>query len=158
MPLIQLTTFIAAPVTTVFDWARSLKLHQQSMQRYGETVVVTTSTGLMELHDEVTWKAKHLMKERFLKTRITGFDAPHYFCDEQVSGDFVSLKHEHFFKPVENGTLKIDHFAFETPYGKIGNLFNYLYLENYMKRLLLERNSEIKKIAEQNKNKVKSQN
>lgn len=156
MPLIQLTTFIAAPAARVFDLSRSLRLHQQSMRKYNETIVVATCSDRMELNDEVMWKAKHLMKERFLKIKITAFTPPHYFCDEQVSGDFVSLKHEHFFKPVENGTLMIDHFYFQSPYGIIGRLFNRLYLENYMKRLLLERNSELKRMAENKLNRQSS--
>lgn len=149
MPLIKLTTFIAAPCDKVFDLSRDLKLHQQSMKKYGETIVNTTSNGVAELNDEVMWKARHLGKERFLKMKITALDRPKYFCDEQITGDFVQLKHEHFFKPVENGTLMIDHFYFETPYGRFGRLFNRLYLESYMKRLLLERNSVIKQTAEQ---------
>jgi ligand-binding SRPBCC domain-containing protein len=149
MPLIKLTTFIATPCEKVFDLSRSLKLHQQSMKKYNESIVNTTSNGTVELNDEVMWKARHLWKERFLKVKITALHRPGYFCDEQISGDFAAMKHEHFFKPVENGTLMIDHFEFETPYGSFGRLFNRLYLESYMRRLLLERNRELKKIAEQ---------
>ena len=30
------------------------------------------------------------------------------FIDEQIKGDFKMMKHEHHFKPCENGTIMID--------------------------------------------------
>ena len=150
MSFIHLTTFIAAPQERVFDLSRSVDLHKHSMNRYAEKIVKGTMAGLMNLNDEVTWKARHLFKERVLRTRMTGLERPHYFADEQVEGDFVMMKHEHYFRPVENGTIMIDQFRYEIRYGFLGRLFNQTYLEKYMKRLLSERNAVIRKAAESN--------
>jgi ligand-binding SRPBCC domain-containing protein len=150
MSFIHLTTFIAAPQEIVFDLSRSVDLHKHSMNKYAEEIVKGTVTGLMNLNDEVTWKAKHLFKERVLSIRLTGLARPEYFADEQVHGSFAMMKHEHYFKPVENGTIMIDQFRYQISYGSLGKLFNRFYLENYMKRLLSERNAAIKKIAESN--------
>ena len=65
-----------------------------------------------------------------------------------IKGDFKSIKHQHFFKSIENGTLMIDLFEFKTPYGVVGSLFNQLYLTNYLKRLLELRNKQLKEAAE----------
>lgn len=150
MPLIHLTTFIAAPAERIFDLSRSMDLHKQSMLHYGEVPVEGKTTGLINLNETVTWKAKHLGKIRFLKVQITGLNRPHFFTDEQVKGDFKKMKHEHYFKPCDNGTIMIDQFYFESPYGLIGSLFNKLYLIRYMQRLLLERNKTLREIAESN--------
>jgi ligand-binding SRPBCC domain-containing protein len=150
MSFIHLTTFIAAPQERVFDLSRSVDLHKHSMNKYAEKIVKGTMTGLMNLNDEVTWKAKHLFKERVLRTRMTELKTPDYFSDEQVDGDFVMMKHEHYFKPVENGTIMIDQFHYGIKYGFLGKLFNQIYFEKYMERLLSERNAVIKKIAEGN--------
>ena len=150
MPFIHLTTFIAAPQERVFDLARSITLHKQSMTKHEEKVIEGTTSGLMNLNDTVTWTAKHLMKQRILKVQITKMQSPDFFVDEQVRGDFAMMKHEHYFKPIENGTLMIDQFHFETPKGFIGNLLNKFYLEKYLTSLLLKRNEMIKKIAESN--------
>lgn len=150
MPLIHLTTFIAAPQERVFDLSRSVDLHKHSMEKYAETIVKGTTTGLLNVNDEVTWKARHLFKERVLSVRVTELRQPDYFSDEQVSGDFVKMKHEHYFKPIENGTIMIDQFFFEIRRGVLGRLINQFYLENYMKRLLTERNAFIKQTAEGN--------
>jgi ligand-binding SRPBCC domain-containing protein len=146
--LIHLTTFIEAPVERVFDLSRSVNLHRASMTDYGETAINGRTSGLMEEGETVTWKARHLGKERLLKVKLTAMKAPLFFCDEAVEGNFRSMKHEHYFKPVANGTIMIDQFYFEAPYGIFGRWFTALYLGKYMRSLLEERNNTIKKVAE----------
>ena len=150
MPFIHLTTFIAAPQERVFDLSRSVELHKASMKHHEEKIIDGVMNGLVNLNDTVTWTAKHLFKQRRLKIKITKFQQPNFFIDEQEEGDFKMMKHEHYFKQVENGTIMIDQFHFETPKGLIGKLINHLYLENYMTRLLNERNRMIKEVAEGN--------
>src|SRR5687767_1658363 len=148
MPFIHLTTFVAAPIERVFDLSRSIDLHQQSMLRYNERSVGEKRSGLMKTGDVVIWQAKHLLKERKLKVAITDMKPPFSFVDEQVEGDFAMMKHEHYFKELQNGTFMIDQFHFEIAYGKLGALFNQVYFTRYMQRLLEERNELIKKVAE----------
>jgi ligand-binding SRPBCC domain-containing protein len=151
MPSIHLTIFIAAPADRVFDLSRSIDLHRKSMAHTGEEAVAGTTNGLINLDETVTWKARHLYKTRILKTRITAMNRPLSFTDEMVSGDFKSIKHEHHFKSIGNGTLLIDLFHFESPWGGLGKLANSLFLTNYMKRMLEERNKVIKEYAESEK-------
>lgn len=150
MPFIHLTTFIAAPQDRVFDLSRSVDLHKASMKHHEEKIVDGTMNGLLNLNDSVTWTAKHLFKQRRLKVKITKFQRSEYFIDEQEAGDFKMMKHEHYFKSIENGTIMIDQFHFETRKGLIGRFINSFYLEKYMTRLLKERNKMIKEVAESN--------
>ena len=150
MPFIHLTTFIAAPQERVFDLSRSISLHKQSMTKHEEKVIEGTTSGLMNLNDTVTWSAKHLMKQRILKVQITKMQSPDFFVDEQVRGDFAMMKHEHYFKPIENGTIMIDQFHYEVPKGLAGKLVNRFYLEKYITGLLAKRNEMIKTAAEGN--------
>lgn len=148
MPTIHLTTFIAAPAEVVFDLSRHIGLHKESMSHYKEEAVAGTRMGLIEKEETVTWRAQHLFKNRLLRVKITEMKKPELFVDEQLQGDFKMMKHEHHFKPCENGTLLIDLFHFETPYGILGRWLNALYLTNYMKKLLEQRNRTIKEVAE----------
>ena len=150
MPFIHLTTFIAAPQQRVFDLSRSVDLHKASMKHHEEKIIDGSMSGLMKLSDTVTWTAKHFFKQRRLKIKITQLQKPDFFVDEQQEGDFKMMKHEHYFKPIENGTIMIDQFHFETPYGLIGKIINKLYLEKYMTKLLNQRNQVIKDAAESN--------
>jgi ligand-binding SRPBCC domain-containing protein len=151
MPTIHLTTFIAAPAELVFDLSRHIGLHKESMAGYKEEAVAGTRFGLVEKDDTVTWKAKHLFKNRLLRVKITEMKKPEMFIDEQAQGDFKLMKHEHHFKPCENGTLLIDLFYFESPYGLMGQWFNSIYLTKYLQRLLEQRNKTIKEFAESGK-------
>ena len=148
MPTIHITTFIAAPVARVFDLARSIDMHKQSMTRHQEEAVAGTRFGLIEKNETVTWKAKHLFKTRFLRSEITEMKKPDMFVDQQVKGDFKMMKHEHHFKPCENGTIMIDLIEFEAPYGSVGKLFSKIYLTRYLKNLIEHRNKSIKELAE----------
>lgn len=151
MPTIHLTTFIAAPSERVFDLSRSIELHKKSMAHKQEEAVAGTTLGLIDLNESVTWKAKHLMKTRILKVQVTAMQRPHHFTDEMKQGDFKSMKHEHHFKQIENGTLMIDIFSFESPYGNLGRMINNIYLTRYLQRMLEQRNTVIKEYAESNK-------
>ena len=151
MPTIHLTTFIAAPVERVFDLSRSIELHKRSMDHHREEAINGTCFGLIEKDETVTWKAKHLLKTRILKVKVTDLKKPEQFIDEQMQGNFKMMKHEHYFKPCDNGTIMIDVFKFESPYGSVGKWFNNLYLIRYMKKLLERRNKTIKEYAETDK-------
>lgn len=151
MPRIHLTTVIHAPLTRVFDLSRSITLHKRSMEHLQEEAVKGKTSGLIEYDETVTWRAKHLRKVRELTTRITAMQKHQYFCDEMEEGDFTFMKHEHHFHEIENGTVVIDLFEFGTPYGRFGRWFEKIYLKNYMKRLLQQRNKIIKEYAESEK-------
>jgi len=158
MPTIHLTTFVAAPAERVFDLSRSIDLHKKSMSHTGEQAVAGTTSGLIEMNDTVTWKAKHLFKTRILKIKITEMSRPFSFTDELVNGDFKSMKHEHHFRQIENGSLIIDLFNFESPYGYLGKIANQVVLTRYMRNLLERRNKSIKEAAETEKWKFILQN
>ena len=151
MPTIHLTTFIAAPTNVVFDLSRHIGLHKQSMSAYKEEAVAGTRFGLIEKDETVTWQAKHLFKNRLIRVKVSEMKKSEMFMDEQLQGDFKMMKHEHYFKPCDNGTILIDLFHFESPYGMFGRWLNNLYLTKYLRRLLEQRNNTIKEYAETGK-------
>jgi ligand-binding SRPBCC domain-containing protein len=151
MPKIHLTTFIEAPVERVFDLSRNIQLHKEAMKRYKEEAVAGTTFGLIEKNETVTWKARHFFKTRVLRVAVTEMQRPLSFIDEQAQGSFKLMKHEHHFKPCDNGTIMIDLFQFESPYGTLGKWINSIYLTRYLKHLLQQRNKTIKEYAETTK-------
>ncbi|MGA7671698.1 MAG: SRPBCC family protein [Nitrolancea sp.] len=148
MTRIHLETHIAASIQRCFDLARSVDVHQQSMEQSGERAVSGVTSGLMELGDSVTWEAKHLGFTRRLTSKITNFDPPQGFVDAQVSGPFAYFTHTHGFIAIESGTLMTDDFDYGVPFGPLGAIGNRLILAGYMRRLLQTRNAHIKHIAE----------
>ncbi|MCK7558573.1 SRPBCC family protein [Chitinophaga sedimenti] len=151
MPVIHITTVIHAPLERVFDLSRSITLHKRSMEHTNEEAIAGRTNGLIENGETVTWRAKHLRKMRTLKVHITAMQKSDFFCDEMLEGDFTHMKHEHHFKAIDNGTVMIDVMEFGTPYGKLGKLFEKIFLHKYMQRLLEKRNEVIKDFAESEK-------
>lgn len=154
MPTIHLTTFIEAPVERVFDLSRSITFHKVTMAHTNERAIAGTTSGLIGLNETVTWEATHFFKKRILQSRITAMQPYTFFEDTMEKGDFESLRHEHHFKPVANGTIMIDILNFETPYGRLGHLINTVLLTRYLKGLLEKRNNIAKHYAETEKWKV----
>lgn len=148
MPLIEIKTEIFCDPKTCFDLARNIDIHKESLKHTGEIPIAGKTTGLIELGEWVSWEAKHLGFVQHLTSKITEFESPNYFVDEMVLGAFKSFRHEHIFHKVEDKTLMIDKFYFESPFGVLGQTVNILFLKRYMKNLLKTRNKLLKKEAE----------
>lgn len=148
MPTIELHNRINAPIEKVFNLSRSIDLHMESTKQTGEQAIAGRTSGLIELGETVTWRAKHFGIWQDLTSKITEFDQPYFFVDEMVRGAFKSFRHEHHFSQVDGQTLMKDIFVFESPLGVLGKLFNWLTLKKYMTNLLETRNKVIKEAAE----------
>jgi ligand-binding SRPBCC domain-containing protein len=148
MPQIVLKTTINAPIEKVFDLARSIDLHMESTKQTGEKAIAGKASGLIELGETVTWRAKHFGIWQELTSKITSYDPPNLFVDEMVSGAFKRFRHEHHFSNSGNQTIMKDVFEFESPLGILGRIFNKLILTRYMTKLLVERNRVVKEVAE----------
>lgn len=148
MPLIRLTTVIHAPLARCFDLARSIELHQISTHGTNETAIAGVTSGLIDSDQMVVWRATHFGITQTLSSKITQFKWPHHFRDEMVEGAFKEIKHDHTFETTGNTTIMRDDFWFQSPGGILGKLINRMVLTWYMRRLLIKRNSVIKKVAE----------
>lgn len=148
MPRIELTTEINAPINVVFDLSRSIDFHIQSTERSGEKAIAGKTSGLIGLNESVTWRAKHLGIPQNLTSKITVMRRPDIFVDEMTKGVFKSFCHQHLFLAEGDKTLMIDIFEFESPFGIIGKAVNQLFLRKYLEGFLVERNEQIKTMAE----------
>lgn len=148
MPIVRLSTPIAAPIERCFDLARNIDLHQDSLQHTDERAVAGVTRGLIGPGEHITWEATHFGVRQRLTVEITGFARPEYFVDEMRAGAFARFTHLHLFRPTAAGTVMIDHFDYASPLGPLGRLADILFLERYMRRLLQERNGAIKRVAE----------
>jgi ligand-binding SRPBCC domain-containing protein len=149
MPAIYLETFINAPIEIVFDLARNIDLHKSSAAGTDENAISGKVTGLINLGERVTWRAKHFGLYQNLTVQITDFKKPYLFTDTMLKGAFSSMKHTHKFETIENGTRMTDIFVYKSPLLLLGRLADYLFLKNYMKKFLLERNKILKQVAEE---------
>jgi hypothetical protein len=85
---IELTTTINAPIQRCFDIARDIDVHVASTAHTGERAIAGRTSGLIELGETVTWRAKHFGIWQNLTSKITDFNSPIFFADELVERRF----------------------------------------------------------------------
>lgn len=151
MPKIEIETEIHSTINICFDLSRSIDLHKISTAKTNEEAIAGKISGLINLHEFVTWQATHFGFRQKLTSKITAFERPNYFVDEMVNGAFKSFHHEHIFEQLNGKVIMKDVFEFHSPFGVIGQLFNKLILTNYLKQFLIDRNKVIKDFAETDK-------
>ncbi len=145
---LRVTTWIAAPLSTCFDLARSVDAHVQSAAGTGERVVGGRLSGLLELGDEVTWEARHFGVTQQLSSRITQFRPHTFFQDRMTRGTFRFLEHDHLFEPKGDGTLMTDVLKFVAPFGPLGWIAERVLLAPHLRRFLTARGLALKALAE----------
>ena len=123
-----------------FDLALSVTAHLASMARSREQVIGRDASDPLRLGDEITWQGWHFGIPWRLTSRITEFDRPHRFTDEQVRGPFHRFDHEHRFEPFDGGSRMTDTVEFEAPAGCIGVLVERFVLASYVRAIIEERN------------------
>jgi ligand-binding SRPBCC domain-containing protein len=106
------------------------------------------NSGLLQLGDEVTFRAQHFGIWQTLTSKIVAYREPSYFCDEMQRGAFKAMRHEHYFEAEGGVTIMRDIFEFSSPLGFLGNIVDALVLSNYLRRFLVQRSIVVKRYAE----------
>jgi len=151
MPKIVTYTKIKASQKIVFDLSRSIDLHLISTEKTNEKAIAGRTSGLIELNETVTWRAKHLGVYQNFTSRVIGCEKAVYFADEMVSGAFKSFKHKHYFSFEKDETILKDIMVYVSPLGWLGKFVDFLFLKKYMTNFLIHRNKIIKEFSETEK-------
>ncbi len=146
-------TIIGAPIERCFDLARSVEVHLLANIHSGEQALAIggVTSGLPELSQQVTWRAKHFGLWHTLTSEYTAMQSPTYFQATMVKGLFRSMQADHYFRTLPSGATEMkDLFRVAAPLPLLGPLAEALFLRRYMLALLRERNTVIKQLAESN--------
>lgn len=149
MTEVEVVTLVRADPATVFDLELDADVHAASMAASGERATTSTGRPALRLGDEVTFTARHFGVPWRLTGRVTVYDRPHRFVDEQVRGPFRRLRHEHLFDEVGDGTTRMtDRISFAAPLGPVGAVVARTVLAPYLRRLLEQRAAYVRRLAE----------
>jgi ligand-binding SRPBCC domain-containing protein len=144
---ITIATPMHAPIERCFDAARDLDLHLKSLAHTNERAVGGRTSGLIELGEEVTWRARHFGITQHFTSKITAFERPRYFQDAMQRGAFRSFVHDHFFAIDDGITTMTDVLTFSAPFGPLGIIAEKLVLRRYLERLLAARAAVIREFV-----------
>jgi ligand-binding SRPBCC domain-containing protein len=148
MATVRVATTIRAPAERCFDLARSVSAHLSSMQTTRERVVTSVASDLLGPGAVVTWEATHFGARMRLMSKITQFDAPRSFEDEQIAGPFESFWHRHEFNTENGVTVMTDLVRYRSPFGFVGRLAEGVFLDRYLRALLERRAAHLRELAE----------
>ena len=139
----ECTTRTSAPKAELFDRARSIDAHKDSMAHSKEKAIAGITSGPISLGEEVTWRAWHFGVPLQMTSRITEMQVPNYFVDEQIKGPFRRFRHVHEFSEDASGTTMVDRIEFAAPFGPLGRLVEKLVLARYLQQLIEMRNRHL---------------
>ena len=146
---IEVVSVINAATATVFDLELDVDVHTDSLAGTQETATTTTGRRQLRLGDEVTFRARHFGWRWCMTSRITAYNRPHQFVDEQARGPFRAMRHEHHFEDLGGGRTRMtDRMMIRAPLGPSGAVVTRALLVPYLKRLLVKRAAHIKRLAE----------
>jgi ligand-binding SRPBCC domain-containing protein len=146
---IEVVSLIRASAEKVFDLELDTDVHTASLVASGERATTSTGRAALGPGDEVTFSARHLGRTWRLTSRVTEFDRPRRFVDEQVAGPFRRMRHEHRFEEVGPALTRMtDRMSFEAPLGLLGAAVGRWLLGPYLARLLVLRGQHIRRVAE----------
>jgi ligand-binding SRPBCC domain-containing protein len=145
---IVVETSIGAPIERVFDVARDIDVHVASQEGRREEAIAGRTIGRIGLGETVTFRARHLGVTMTLTSRVTTFEPPARFVDEQVSGPFAAFRHEHLFRSTATGTVMTDEWTHRSPFRLVGRIFDAVVLDRYLRGQLIARATVIARVAE----------
>lgn len=150
MAVIELVTLVRCSVERLFDLELDMDAHSASLAASGETATTSTGRAVLGLGDEVTFRARHLGRTWTMSSRVTEYERPGRFVDEQVRGPFRSMRHEHLFDDAGDGIVRMtDRMTVTAPLGVVGGAVARFLLAPYLRRLLATRAAHMKVLAEQ---------
>jgi ligand-binding SRPBCC domain-containing protein len=98
--------------------------------------------------DVVTWEATHLGMRQRLTSKITQFDPPRSFEDQQTAGPFAAFWHRHEFADKGGTTVMTDLVRYRAPFGPIGSFVELVFLDGYLRAFLKWRAAHLRALAE----------
>jgi len=143
-----LQTTIEAPLERCFDLARSIDFHKHSVSSTKEQAIGGVTSGLIDMGQQVQWRAKHFGLWLHMTIAITEMKRPSHFQDVMVSGPFHHFRHDHTFTEEGRSTRMTDSLEFASPVPALGSLADILILRSHLKHFLQCRNRALKAAAE----------
>ena len=79
-------------------------------------------------------------------TEITQIRKHEFFIDDQRVGPYALWHHQHHFKAVEGGTEMTDILHYQVPFGPIGSIVNWLFVERMIEKIFKYREAAVEKV------------
>lgn len=79
-------------------------------------------------------------------SKITAWNPPYSFIDEQLSGPYTLWHHEHTFAPERGGTVIEDAVTYGLPYGSLGRMAHWIFVRRDLKDIFDYRSQTMREL------------
>ena len=115
-------------IEEVFDFfSRPENLSTITPERLNFTIL-TPSPIKMKEGQLIDYTIKILGKKIRWRTIISEYNPPYMFIDQQLKGPYSLWHHKHIFNEIKGGVEIIDEINYVVPFGLIGALVNYFFI------------------------------
>lgn len=123
--------FIPAPVDRVWNYFADPKNLNEITPPDMNFEIVAGGDECMYEGQIVEYRVEFIRGLRSLwLTEIAHVREEKYFVDDQRLGPYRFWYHEHFFQPSNAGVKMTDHITYAAPFGFLGDMVNFMWIQN----------------------------
>lgn len=100
---------------------------------------------------ELEYRVRPLGFSQRWVSRISVWEPPHRFVDEQLAGPYASWHHEHTFRAADGGTDVLDTVTYALPFGHLGRLAHTLLVRRQLRSIFDYRETALRRILVENR-------
>lgn len=144
--LLERRQYIAAPLDEVFSFFEQAENLARITPDWLHFRIQSPTPIQMAYNTEIEYTINWLGFPVRWKTRITDYDPPFKFVDEQIDGPYTIWIHLHTFEPNEHGVLMTDRVTYRLPFGPVGRLTHRLLVQKQLERIFDYRRNAVNRI------------
>lgn len=138
--------FINKPLKEVFSFFEKPENLSEITPKNLSFKILNSTPIKMEKNALINYRIKILGIPLYWTTKITDYNPPLSFTDEQLKGPYSLWKHTHIFVECNGGTLMTDEVLYSIPYGIWGEIAQKIYVKRELDNIFSFREKIIKKI------------
>jgi ligand-binding SRPBCC domain-containing protein len=134
-------------INTIWDFISNPKNLQEITPKEMGFEILTNDSGSKMYAGMIIEYKVNVIKGFKIKwiTEITHVSENNYFIDEQRFGPYRFWHHQHFVIESSNGIEMMDIISYKVPFGFLGGLVNYLFVNNKIDSIFKFRNTVLDK-------------
>jgi len=141
--VLEKTQRVPAPLDEVFDFFARPDNLARITPGWLDFRIVAPEQRDMRQGLEIEYRVRPLLVPQKWVSRITAYDPPHRFVDEQVHGPYRRWRHLHEFEPVATGNGAVteirDRVDYALPFGPLGRVAHALLVRRQLESIFEHR-------------------
>ncbi len=140
--------WIAQPLETSFEFLSRIENIEPLAPPDFKFRIVRTSHSKLDKGVLLDYRLRAMGLPMRWRSKITAFNPPHSFSDEQVKGPYALWQHQHEFFAVDGGTLTRETVKYVLPFGALGTAFGLFLVQKDLDRIFSYRRRKIEELLD----------